>query len=58
MLGALELREDIFLITSMFLKDDPARSGEEALSGEVVKNEEAEESGEVVLNGERARRGS
>lgn len=58
MVGALGLREDIFPITTMFLKDDPAKIKEEALIGEVVKNEEAEESVEVVLNGERARRGS
>jgi hypothetical protein len=56
--GALELREDIFPIVNMFLKDDPGKIEEEALIGEVVGNEEAEESGELVLNGEKARRGS
>ncbi|MGD8983730.1 MAG: hypothetical protein PVH99_10055 [Desulfobacteraceae bacterium] len=42
MVDALELREDILPITSMFLKDDPAKIEEGVLIGEVVKNEGAE----------------
>jgi hypothetical protein len=44
-------------ITSMFLKDDPAKIEECVLIVEVGKNEEAVQSAEVVLNGERARPG-
>jgi hypothetical protein len=39
--GALGLREDIFPIASMFLKDDPAEIEEVLLIGEELKNEEA-----------------
>jgi hypothetical protein len=55
--GALELREDKLPITSMFLKNDPAKIEESVLIVEGGKNEEAVWSGEVVLSGERARRG-
>ena len=41
MVGALGLREDMFPIASMFLKDDPAKIEEVLLIAEVVKNEEA-----------------
>ena len=44
-------------ITSMFLKDVPAKIEEFVLIGEVGKNEEAVQSAEVVLSGEKARRG-
>jgi hypothetical protein len=40
--GALEWREDILPITSMCLKDDPAKIEGGVLIGEGVKNEEAE----------------
>jgi hypothetical protein len=55
--GALELRGGRFPITSMFLKDDPAKIEEFVLIVGAGKNEEAVQSAEVVLNGERARRG-
>ena len=57
MAGALELRGDRLPITTMFLKDVPAKIEEFVLIVEVGKNEEAVQSAEVVLNGERAWRG-
>jgi hypothetical protein len=39
--GALGLLEELFPISSMFLKDDPAKIEEVLLIAEVVKNEEA-----------------
>jgi hypothetical protein len=41
LVGALESREDKFFIRSMSLRDDPTKIEEQALIGEVVKNEEA-----------------
>lgn len=55
--GALELREDVFLDPNMRLKGGPAKIEEVALVGGVVQREEAVQSGELALIGEKGKRG-